>query len=148
MAETSAAIASSSYCAVKTRLPSARSVRDAELTAAITTMYEENYHVYGAWKIWKQMGSTGHQVARCTIGRLMRAEGLKGVQRAKSPRTTRPKAETERPADLVDRKFVGERPNQLWVGRLHLHPHVRRVGVRGVHHRRLLADGRRLAAVQ
>lgn len=45
----------------------------------------------------------------------MRAEGLKGVQRAKTPRTTRPKAETERPADLVERKFVAERPNQLWV---------------------------------
>ncbi len=61
------------------------------------------------------MGRAGHQVARCTVERLMRAEGLKGVQRAKSPRTTRPKAETERPADLVERKFVAERSNQLWV---------------------------------
>ena len=86
-------------------------MRDAELTVAITTMYEENYHVYGARKMWKEMGRAGHQVARCTVERLMRAEGLKGVQRAKSPRTTRPKAETERPADLVDRKFVAERPN-------------------------------------
>lgn len=115
LAETSAAIAPSSYYAAKSRPPSSRSVRDAELTAAITTMYEENYHVYGARKMWKEMGRAGHQVARCTIERLMRAEGLKGVQRAKSPRTTRPKAETERPADLVERKFVAERPNQLWV---------------------------------
>lgn len=74
-------------------------------------MYEENYHVYGARKMWKEMGRAGHQVARCTVERLMRTEGLKGVQRAKSPRTTRPKAETERPADLVERKFVAERPN-------------------------------------
>lgn len=115
LSETSAAIAPSSYYAAKTRPPSARSVRDAELTAAITTMYEENYHVYGARKMWKEMGRAGHQVARCTVERLMKAEGLKGVQRAKSPRTTRPKAETERPADLVERKFVAERPNQLWV---------------------------------
>ena len=78
-------------------------------------MYEENYHVYGARKMWKELGRAGHQVARCTVERLMRAEGLKGVQRAKSPRTTRPRAETERPADLVERKFVAERPNQLWV---------------------------------
>src|SRR5699024_244646 len=57
----------------------------------------------------------GHRVARCTVERLMKAKGLKGVQRAKSPRTTRPKAETDRPADLVDRKFVAARQNQLWV---------------------------------
>ncbi|MCT1865276.1 IS3 family transposase, partial [Dietzia cinnamea] len=115
LAETSAAIAPSSYYAAKTRPPSARSVRDAELTSAITAMYEENYHVYGVRKMWKEMGRAGHRVARCTVERLMRAEGLKGVQRAKSPRTTRPKAETERPADLVERKFFAERPNQLWV---------------------------------
>ena len=90
-------------------------MRDAELTDAITRMYEENYHVYGARTIWKEMGRAGHEVARCTVERLMKAEGLKGVQRAKSPRTTRPKAETERPADLVDRQFVADAPNQLWV---------------------------------
>lgn len=51
--QTSAAIAPSSYYAAKTRPPSARSVRDAELTAAITTMYEENYRVYGARKMFQ-----------------------------------------------------------------------------------------------
>ena len=113
--ETGAEIAPSTYYAAKTRPASARAARDAELTTEITTMYEENYHVYGARKIWKEMGRAGHEVARCTIERLMRTEGLKGAGRAKSPRTTRPKAETERPADLVDRKFAAEAPNQLWV---------------------------------
>lgn len=113
--ETGAEIAPSTYYAAKTRPASARAVRDAELTTEITTMYEENYHVYGARKIWEEMGRAGHEVARCTIERLMRTEGLKGAGRAKSPRTTRPKAETERPADLVDRKFAAEAPNQLWV---------------------------------
>ena len=113
--ETAAGIAPSTYYAATTRLASARAVRDAELTAVITTMYEENYHVYGARKIWKEMGRAGHEVAGCTVERLMKAEGLKGVQRAKSPRTTRPRAETDRPADLVDCKFVAESPNQLWV---------------------------------
>ena len=56
LAETSAAIAPSSYYAAKTRPPSARSLRDAELTAAITTMYEENYHVYGARKMFQGDG--------------------------------------------------------------------------------------------
>lgn len=113
--ETSAEIAPSTYYAAKSRPASVRAERDAELTTEIRSMYEENYHVYGARKIWKEMVRAGHEVARCTDERLMRAEGLKGVQRATSPRTTRPKAETERPADLVDRKFVAEAPNQLWV---------------------------------
>lgn len=113
--ETAVEIAPSTYYAAKTRPASARAMRDAELTDAITRMYEENYYVYGARKIWKEMGRAGHEVARCTVERLMKAEGLRGVQRAKSPRTTRPRAETDRPADLVDRKFVAESPNQLWV---------------------------------
>ncbi len=53
-------------------------MRDAELTDAIMRMYEENYHVYGARKIWKEMGRAGHEVARCAVERLMKAEGLKG----------------------------------------------------------------------
>ncbi|WP_108847758.1 IS3 family transposase [Dietzia lutea] len=78
LAETSAAIAPSSYYAAESRPPSARSLRDAELMAAITTMCKESYHVYGARKMWKEIGRAGHQVARCTVERLMRAEGLKG----------------------------------------------------------------------
>lgn len=54
-------------------------------------------------------------MARCTVERLMRAAGLRGVSRAKGPRTTRPAPETNRPADLVKRKFTADRPNQLWV---------------------------------
>ncbi len=54
LADTDAQIAPSTYYAAKSRPASARSVRDAELTAAITTMYEENYHVYGARKMWKE----------------------------------------------------------------------------------------------
>ncbi|WP_421958320.1 hypothetical protein [Prescottella subtropica] len=54
-------------------------------------------------------------MARCTVERLMRNAGLKGVVRGKVLRTTIPKAETDRPADLVDRKFVADGPNQLWV---------------------------------
>ncbi|GAA0662232.1 hypothetical protein GCM10009535_47310 [Streptomyces thermocarboxydovorans] len=54
-------------------------------------------------------------MARCTVERLMRADGLRGVVRAKSPRTTRPAPETGRPADLVNREFTADAPNQLWV---------------------------------
>ncbi|MBB1022947.1 IS3 family transposase [Dietzia sp. DQ12-76] len=71
--------------------------------------------MYGVPKMCKEMGRVGHQVARCTVDGLMRAEGLKGIQRAKSPHSTRPKPRTARRVDVMERKFVAERPNRLWV---------------------------------
>ena len=78
-------------------------------------IHEENYSVYGARKVHAALLRRGRPVARCTVERLMRAAGLRGVIRAKSPRTTRPAPETARPADLVKRQFTAQRPNQLWV---------------------------------
>ncbi|MFD7012609.1 IS3 family transposase, partial [Rhodococcus jostii] len=66
-------------------------------------------------KVYAEMHRQGTPVARCTVARLMKEAGLKGIVRSKSPRTTRPAAETERPADLVERSFVADAPNQLWV---------------------------------
>lgn len=74
--------------------------------------------VYGVRKVWHELGRQGHAVARCTVERLMRQAGLHGVLRDKHPRTTKPAAETVRPADLVDRDFTASRPNQLWVADL------------------------------
>ncbi|UAL28377.1 IS3 family transposase [Nocardioides rotundus] len=121
---TSAQIASSTYYAHKSRPASARSVRDGQLTEQIRKVHEDNMEVYGARKVWHEMNrqaaaTPGQQpVARCTVERLMRAAGLRGVLRDKHPRTTRPAAETDRPADLVDRDFTAARPNQLWVADL------------------------------
>jgi putative transposase len=65
------------------------------------------------------MNREGHGVARCTVERLMRAEGLRGISREKTRKTTTSEgAETERPADLVERQFVANAPNQLWVADL------------------------------
>lgn len=116
--DTPAQIAPSTYYAAKTRPASARTVRDIELTATIKQVHEENYGVYGARKIWHELRRTGVPVARCTVERLMRAAGLRGLLRDKSPRTTRPAAETDRPRDLVKRNFTATRPNQLWVADL------------------------------
>ncbi len=68
----------------------------------------------GARKMWLRLRGKGHDVARCTIERLMREMGINGVTRAKAPRTTIADAEADRPKDLVDRQFVANRPNQLW----------------------------------
>jgi putative transposase len=115
---TPAQIAPSTYYAAKARPRSARSRRDAELTAMIEKIHAENYGVYGARKIWHELLRRGVRVARCTVERLMRAAGLRGLLRDKSPRTTRPAAETDRPRDLVRRDFTAVGPNQLWVADL------------------------------
>jgi putative transposase len=116
--DTPAQIAPSTYYAAKTRPLSARSVRDDALTARIEQIHHENYDVYGARKIWHELHRQGLPVARCTVERLMRGCGLRGLLRDKSPRTTRPAAEAGRPADLVKRNFTAQHPNQLWVADL------------------------------
>ncbi|MFI7336253.1 IS3 family transposase [Micromonospora aurantiaca (nom. illeg.)] len=88
--DTPAAIAPSTYYAAKTRPVSARSRRDEELTAMIERIHAENYGVYGARKLWHELHRQGVPVARCTVERLMRESGLRGLLRDKSPRTTRP----------------------------------------------------------
>jgi putative transposase len=112
---TDAEIAPSTYYAARDREPSARSRRDEELTEEIHRIHKDNYGVYGARKIHAALLREGLTLARCTVERLMRAAGLRGVIRAKSPRTTRPAPETDRPRDLVERQFTATAPNQLWV---------------------------------
>ena len=78
-----------------------------------------NLGVYGARKIHAELNREGVTVARCTVERLMRAEGLRGIPREKTRETTLGDgAETERPEDKVKRKFVASVPNQLWVADL------------------------------
>jgi putative transposase len=88
------------------------------LTEKIEQVHEKNYSVYGVRKIWHELNRQDVRVARCTVERLMREQGLRGLLRDKSPRTTRPAAETGRPGDLVERDFTATRPNELWVADL------------------------------
>lgn len=108
-------LAERSYYAAKTRPESARSITDAEHRVEIRRVYESNYRVYGARRVWKQLRREGHVVARCTVERLMTEMGLTGVQRGRKPCTTVADTSAPRAPDLVDRRFVADRPNQLWV---------------------------------
>lgn len=109
--------APSTYYAAKSRPASARTLRDRALVPEVRRVFEENYAVYGADKVWTQLNREGIPIARCTVERLMRAEGLRGAVRGKTwTRTTFPGA--ERPADLVDREFAAPAPNRLWVADL------------------------------
>ena len=89
--------------------------RDEALRPEIQRIHEENFGVYGARKVWRQLGREDIDVARCTVERLMRSLGLQGVVRGRKCRTTIGDESAERPLDRVNRQFVAKRPNQLWV---------------------------------
>ena len=91
---------------------SARALRDDYLTPQVHRVWQENHCVYGAEKVWRQLNREG---LRCTVERLMRAQGLQGVRRGKRPRTTFAEDAVSRPLDRVNRQFQASRPNQLWV---------------------------------
>ena len=81
----------------------------------IERIWQANLQVYGADKVWKQMNREAVPVARCTVERLMRRLRLQGARRGKAVRTTVPDRSVTCPLDRVNRQFVAERPNQLWV---------------------------------
>ncbi len=110
--------APATYYAASSRPPSAREIRDQELKPQIQRVWEQNFRVYGADKVWAQLRREGFPVARCTVERLMRDLGLRGAVRGKTPRTTLAAAGVDRPADLVKRHFVAVAPNRLWVADL------------------------------
>ena len=96
-------------------LISRRAQRDAALIPQIEQVWNDNFQVYGADKVWKQLNRQGVTVARCTVERLMRRLGLRGAVRGKVVRTTVPDANVPCPLDRVNRHFKADRPNQLWV---------------------------------
>ena len=93
----------------------ARAQRDDERGPQIERVWEDNLQVYGADKVWRQLAREGILVARCTVERLMRRQGLRGVVRGKVVRTTVSDRKAWCPLDKVHRQFRAERPNQLWV---------------------------------
>lgn len=89
--------------------------RDDVLAHEVRRVWQANMQVYGVRKVWRQLHREGLEVARCTVGRLMRRQGLQGAVRGKKLRTTMPDPAAARPSDKVQRVFYAERPNQLWV---------------------------------
>jgi putative transposase len=94
---------------------SARAKRDAWLREKIRHVYDENFQVYGARKIWRRLNREGESVARCTVERLMRGMGLRGAVRGKPVKTTVSDKAAPCPQDKVNRQFQAPRPNALWV---------------------------------
>lgn len=108
-------IAPSTYYAARRRPPSARSIRDEELKIEIRRIYEDNYSVYGAEKVWWELRREGVEVGRDRIARLMTAMGIAGAVRGRTVRTTVSDKDGVRAKDLVKRQFTAGAPNRLWV---------------------------------
>jgi transposase InsO family protein len=116
-------IAPSTYYAhkaseVNPELRSKRAQRDEWLGGEIIRVRAENFDAYGAYKVWRQLSREGVVVARCTVERLMRKLGLRGVVRGRAFTTTTQADTTGRSPDLVNRSFTATRPNELWVADL------------------------------
>ena len=112
-------VAPSGYYAATTRPRSVRGRRDEVLQRAIRRVWAEHHCVYGADKVWAQLKREGTVVARCTVERLMRTLGLRGVVRGKTHvHTTIVDEASSRPRDLVARHFRAPAPNRLWVADL------------------------------
>ncbi|QDJ12173.1 hypothetical protein HVPorG_04559a (plasmid) [Roseomonas mucosa] len=94
---------------------SPRTRQDLVMVEQIRRVHAANFGVYGARKVWRQLDREGIAVARCTVERLMRDMGLRGVVRGRETRTTVSNPATRCPADLVKRQFRAPRPNVLWV---------------------------------
>lgn len=80
----------------------------------IGRVFEASRGRYGARKVWHQLRREKHDIARCTVERLMQMLGLQGVTRGKK-RTTIPDLALPCPDDKVNREFSATAPNQLWI---------------------------------
>jgi putative transposase len=132
-------IAPSSYYEQKARerdpdrLPE-RIKRDKALERDIQRVWEENFKVYGAHKVWRQLIREDIRTARCTVERLMKNLGIQGVRRGKKCWTTIADDLLDRPTDKVNRQFVATRPNQLWVAGYHFLRNMNRICLCGFYY--------------
>jgi putative transposase len=109
-------IAPSTFYDNVNRQASKQKLRDAELIALIEKARQKPFvKLFGARNMWLHLRGLGHDVARCTVERLVLQLGISGVVRGKTPRTTIADEKAARPADLVDRNFVASAPNRLGV---------------------------------
>jgi putative transposase len=108
-------VAPSTYYSAKARPPSARAQRDAVMLPILLALWQANFSVYGARKLWKAAQRAGHDIGRDQVARLMRKAEIKGIKRGRRVKTTRPDVGAPRSPDLVKRDFTADAPNRLWV---------------------------------
>jgi putative transposase len=137
-------IAPSTHSVAKVRPPSARAQRGAMLRPVLLQLWRDDFEMYGARKLWKAARRAGLDTGRDQVARLMRELDIRGENRSKRVRTTRPGEGGVRHPDSVDREFQVDRPNRLWVTDLTFVPTWSGVAYVRVH-RRILTNDRRMA---
>jgi putative transposase len=125
-----------------------RSIEDEQLLQRIREVHEANYCAYGYRRTWKALLRAGEDVGRDRVKRLMRQHGIQGAKRRGKPwRTTRSDPKAARPADLVQREFAAERPDQMWFADFERHEVLcDRVEVRDLRGLPVAAGGCKLGA--
>ena len=107
-------VSSSGYYAWAKREVSQRARSDAMLLAEMRAAHAASRRTYGAPRIHAELAAKGIRVGRKRVARLMTQAGLVGASRRKFVVTTA--RDGNRPApDLVDRSFMADQPNRLWV---------------------------------
>ncbi len=114
-------IAPSTYYDARRRGPSPRGVSDERWKSIVLATWQKQRKLLGARKLWLRLRRDGHDIARCTVERLMRELGIAGVIRGRRKRPVDADPRETRPADLVDRHFARFRTNQLWVADFERH---------------------------
>jgi len=132
------------FYAWRRRGPSLRQLGDEELKRLIVSVYDGSHAIYGAPRVWLELADEHDvHVGRKRVARLMRELGLQGVsRRGRKPRTTVPAEKAPPAPDLVERRFVAERPNALWLADIERHEALSNRAVVKGHRLRLVAAGR------
>ena len=141
-------VAPSSYYSRQARPVSARAIRDIVMVQVLMVLWVANRKVYGAHKLWKAAQRAGHVIGRDQVARLMRQMAIEGVsRRRRKVFTTRADPDAVRAPDLVNRQFVADRPDALWVTDLERHEAFSNLAVvKGHRHRSVAADRLKLRA--
>lgn len=108
-------VSASGYYAWRRRMISVRAKEDEKLQQRIGAIYHRSRQTYGAPRIHAELQEEGTRVGRKRVARLMKASGLAGVSRRKHAVTTRRDSSARPAPDLVDRQFVADKANALWV---------------------------------
>src|SRR5205814_5841381 len=108
-------VSTAGYYAWRSRLPSARATADGELLKQVRTIHAVSRGTYGAPRVHAELRAEGRAVGKKRIARLMRTAGIVGVSRRRGIVTTQRDRDARPAPDLVDRNFIADRPNQLWV---------------------------------
>jgi transposase InsO family protein len=108
-------VSRSGYYTWMKRPPSKRDGRRAELAVKIKAAFAENRAVYGSPRVFEVLQKQGERVCENTVARIMREQELRVKSKKKFvPATTDSRHDRPIAANVLDRQFTAELPDQKW----------------------------------